>query len=1222
MKRIVVLCVCCFCLCAIPVTLSAFVHGPSLSGEGTSASGRLIVKIDGNATTAISHDKSHAVAVGIADFDTVNRKYGIRRQEYLYPAKATAYHPEALRNVFVVEVPSGVNADDLKNAYLKLPDVVYVEFDAVAELYDTPNDPYFAQQWGLHNTGQEHYHVFRYEDCGNDVPGVDTGTVDVDIDAWEVYNNPPDQTVTTVVAIIDTGVDMDHPDLNGRIWSNPAEISGNGVDDDHNGYIDDVHGWDFCSTDEVYDFGEDNDPTDEYGHGTHCAGIVAAVGDNNLGIAGVVDDCRIMPLKFSPVMLSSLAARAIVYAADNGADVISMSWGYPWQVQVLDDALAYARTRGMILVAASGNDGEEVANYPAASPGVITVAAGNSDGYITSFSTFDNHVNITAPGQSILSLRADATDMYAPCEEGVHVIGDQYILASGTSMACPYVAGIAAYLRAESPGLVPDVLENILYTTAVDVVDPYDTGGDYPGWDKYSGFGWANLHDALAVVPEKRAKIIAPLSNAIVCGTVTVTGTADGADFSSYTLEYGEGATPTTWTPIATSGTPVTDGILGQWHTGSRNGRYSIRLRVGTENVARVTVSVCNGTIVEITNPHEDAIVVSSTEILGTACAPNFVGYDVESAPLSDPDDWTTLVESSIPVFSDKMHVWNTGVLDDGQYLLRLSLYSSSGLEKADTVQVSVQSIFSTGNAWKLHFDTSVAVTANYGDFNGDGINEVVVGTEDSLYFVAVDGTPLIDEWRSVPAYDFRIPVAVGNLDGDAIEDLVAIGAWGGAPHATLFGFRSADTNYAINLPMGPIFESLDGGSTKYYPRLLLEDIDNDGLDEIIYYTGARASTQAHWFVYNPDGTFAHQIAEPSLLFPGCQYADLDGDNIDELYTASDYQLYRCTQSGLFLSAYQWPGLESGAFKCENISAIDIDADSKQELIVLGSYDNSIGDFWIFAFDENLTLKPGWPHNTGIDNYVLASSPIFADIDTDGSLEYFITMWELAYSQVYAWHIDGAAYTGDSSTAIFATSPNPAKIHAPVLSDMNDDGLPDVVVCLGPDIFYTYNVERILAWDINGDVLSGWPMVVNPDIVQPGNFSWHSPVIGDINKDGYVDMVVTTIMNDLVFLNFEGMHYRPGACPVPTWRYNRRMNNIGPVRSAGMVCGDADSDGYVNLLDILFLISFLYGNPPGPTPDPVAAGDANADGAINLLDVLHLVNFLYNSPPGPEPICP
>ena len=490
------------------------------------------------------------------------------------------------------------------------------------------------------------------------------------------------------------------------------------------------------------------------------------------------------------------------------------------------------------------------------------------------------------------------------------------------------------------------------------------------------------------------------------------------------------------------------------------------------------------------------------------------------------------------------------------------------------------------------------------------------------MYFIAVDGTPLTDGWPSVPAYDFRIPVAVGRLDDDDIDDLVAIGAWGGAPHATLFGFPSMDTNYAINLPVGPMFESLDGGATKYYPNLLLKDIDNDGKDEIIYYTGARANIVTHWYVYNPDGTFKYQIAEPSLSFPGCLYADLDGDNIDELYTAGDYQLYHCAHSGLILSSYQWPGLETGKFLCESMSAIDIDADSKLELIVLGSYDNSLGDFWIFTFDEDLALKDGWPHNTGIDNYVLASAPIFADIDTDGSLEYFITMWELAYSQVYAWHIDGAAYTGDSTTAIFATSPNPAKIHAPVLSDMNDDGLPDVVVCLGPDIFYTYDVERIIAWDVNGDVLSGWPMVVNPDIVQPGNFSWHSPVIGDINKDGFVDMVVTTIMNDLVFMNFEDMHYRSGACPVPTWKYNRRMNNIGPVRSAEMVCGDADSDGYVNLLDILFLISYLYGDPPGPIPDPAEAGDGNADGAINLLDVLQLVNYLYNSPPGPEPVCP
>jgi len=1220
MKRHSMLYILMACLFLIPASLSAYVHNNTADYD-KSASGRLVVKLDPAAKTQLSRDKSNAASVGIADFEAVNRRFHIIGQEQLFPV-ASADHHETLRNIFIIDIPAGVNSDELKAAYAELSDVVYAEFDVVAELYDAPNDTYFIQQWGLHNTGQEHYHVYRYDDCYNDILGVDTGTADIDIDALEVLDNPPDQTVTTIVAIIDTGVDMDHPELAGRIWNNTDEIPGNGLDDDHNGYIDDVNGWDFCSTDNITDLDEDNDPTDEYGHGTHCAGIVTAVANNGQGIAGILDDCRIMPVKFSPVMLSSLAARAIVYAADNGADVISMSWGYPWQIQVLDDALAYAHAKGVVLVAASGNDGAEAANYPAASSNVITVAAGNSDGYVTDFSTFDNHVDITAPGQAILSLRADTTDMYGPCEAGVHLVGDNYLIASGTSMSCPAVAGIAAYMRAVSPGLMPNVLENTLYATAVDIVNPYPVGGSYPGWDKYSGHGWANLSDALAAVPQKRAAIQQPSPNAIVSGMVTISGIADGAVFSSYSLEFGEGATPSAWTTITTSGTPVTDDMLGQWDTEDLNGQYTIRLSVGSENISYVTVYVCNESISDIQTPQNDDTAVSTISVTGTACDPDFAAYQLEYAPQSDPMSWTMLTSSSVPIVNGEIAAWNTGVLDDGMYLLRLSLYTSGGLKAADTVSVHVQSVFSTDHAWKLHFDTAVTVVANYGDFNGDGTNEIVVGTEDSLYFIAVDGTPLTTGWPSVPAYDFRIPVAVGKLDADDIEDFVAIGAWGGAPHATLFGFRSGDSDFSQNLPMGPIFESLDGGSTKYYPQLLLKDIDNDEIDEIIYYTGARGSTQSHWFVYSADGTFRYQISEPSLLFPGCLFADLDGDDIDELYTAADYQLRLCQPDGYIQSTYQWPGLETGAFKCESMSAVDIDADSKLELIVLGSYDNDQGDFWIFAFDENLALKPGWPHNTGIDSYVLASSPIFADVDTDGSLEYFISMWELAYAQVYAWHIDGSSYTGDSSTAIFTTSPNPAKIHAPLLSDMNNDGLPDVVVCLGPDIFYTYDAERIIAWDVDGEVLSGWPLVVNPDVTQPGNFGWHSPVIGDIDQDGFVDMITTTIMNDLVFMNFDGMHYRPTACPVPTWKYNRRMNNIGPVRSAEMVCGDADGDGYVNLLDILFLITYLYGDPPGPAPDPPEAGDANADTDLNLLDVLYLVNFLYNSPPGPEPLCP
>ena len=169
-----------------------------------------------------------------------------------------------------------------------------------------PNDPYFYQQWSLDQTS----------DADIDAP-----------EAWDIETGDP----SVVIAILDTGVDYNHEDLAGNIWINDDEIE-DGQDSDGNGYIDDIRGWDFGSG--------DNDPMDWNGHGTHCSGIASAMTNNNVGIAGVCWNCKIMPLKFD--FSNVEAAEALAYAADNGADVISMSWGGYVYSQLLHDALNYA----------------------------------------------------------------------------------------------------------------------------------------------------------------------------------------------------------------------------------------------------------------------------------------------------------------------------------------------------------------------------------------------------------------------------------------------------------------------------------------------------------------------------------------------------------------------------------------------------------------------------------------------------------------------------------------------------------------------------------------------------------------------------------------------------------------------------------------------------------------------------------------------------------------
>jgi subtilisin family serine protease len=267
----------------------------------------------------------------------------------------------------------------------------------------------------------------------------------------------------TVVAVIDTGVDWNHEDLAANIWTNPNEIPGNGKDDDKNGYVDDVRGWDFvnagnssCSFAEDCSR-EDNDPSDVQGHGTHVAGIIAARANNNLGISGIAPEAKIMPLKAgfstgsSAFLQTDDIIQAINYAIDNGADVINMSFaGYG--LNVLSTILNQANSRGIICVAAAGNNSSNTPIYPAAISSVIAVGS-TADGISkSSFSNFGAWVDITAPGSWILST----------------IPGNRYDHKSGTSMSSPIVAGVAALLKAKNPGSSSDAIKKLLYDNSTE----------------------------------------------------------------------------------------------------------------------------------------------------------------------------------------------------------------------------------------------------------------------------------------------------------------------------------------------------------------------------------------------------------------------------------------------------------------------------------------------------------------------------------------------------------------------------------------------------------------------------------------------------------------------------------------------------------------------------------------------------------------------------------
>jgi subtilisin family serine protease len=279
-------------------------------------------------------------------------------------------------------------------------------------------DPRSAEQWALQ---------------GDAPMGIDS--------AWRQTTG-----ADVTVAIIDSGIDLGHPDLAPNLWTNPGEIPGNGIDDDGNGYVDDVHGFDFVDG--------DGTPQDLNGHGTHVAGIVGARGGNGIGGAGVAWRARLMAVRVLDDQArgtTTAVAGGIRYAVDNGARIVNLSLAGPSSTPDLEDAVRYAQARGVLIVVAAGNDGADLTTaptYPATygEDNVLGVAATTRDGGLSSVSDYGPGADLAAPGEEILST----------------ALGGGYEWRTGTSMAAPEVAGALVLLAAARPDLDGNGLRDAL----------------------------------------------------------------------------------------------------------------------------------------------------------------------------------------------------------------------------------------------------------------------------------------------------------------------------------------------------------------------------------------------------------------------------------------------------------------------------------------------------------------------------------------------------------------------------------------------------------------------------------------------------------------------------------------------------------------------------------------------------------------------------------------
>jgi len=399
--------------------------------------------------------------------DNLNKKYGVQ--------KIVATGNKKKGDTYILNFKQKQDIQNLVSIYQKTGLFKYVEPNYIGKIHGqskslraTPNDTHFARQYGLFNDG-----TFS----------ATLSVADADIDmelAWDIEQGD----ASIIVAVLDAGAKMNHPEFNNRIWQNTADLA-NGTDDDANGYIDDLQGWDFVNN--------DNDPADDHGHGTNVAGIIGANANNNTGYVGVDWNCKVMICKVldnTGAGTYTWWADAIYYAVDNGANVINMSLGGASFSNMLEDAVNYAHTNNVTVVCSMGNDNNNAIVYPAGFANSIAVGSTDASDQrsvpfnwsVSSGSSYGNHIDVVAPGTHVYGLSHTSNTVY-----NIHW--------SGTSQATPLVVGVCALLLAQDPTKTPEDIRMILRNTAEDQVG--NAIEDVAGFDNYYGYGRLNAHQAL-----------------------------------------------------------------------------------------------------------------------------------------------------------------------------------------------------------------------------------------------------------------------------------------------------------------------------------------------------------------------------------------------------------------------------------------------------------------------------------------------------------------------------------------------------------------------------------------------------------------------------------------------------------------------------------------------------------------------------------------------------
>ncbi|MFC1645646.1 S8 family serine peptidase [Candidatus Omnitrophota bacterium] len=893
--------------------------------------------------------------------------------------------------------------EDVLDACEKLnrdPEVEYAQPNYLNELHSIPDDPYYSSLsswgqnygdlWGLKKIqAEEAWDTFAGRSKKKKKPG------------FHLAGNG------VIVAVLDTGIDYEHQDLADNMWINNGEIPNNAIDDDGNGYIDDIHGWDFSGQVE-YVIAPDNDPQDYYGHGSHCAGTIAAVGNNGLGIIGVAPKAELMAVKVFPNAYDEVIVEAIKYAADNGAKVLSNSWGPMFKRPknpVLEEVIDYAYDeKGCVVVFSAGNSDADTAYYsPANYSKTIAVGASNPLDEKCYFSNYGAKLDVTAPGggvwheyaiggmgvYNILSVLSYDNELIEGNPYDLRV-GDNYLRLGGTSMACPHVSGLAALILSAHPNYSNEEVTHTIRATADDIEDE--------GWDIKSGHGRINAYKAMQLnrigvtritEPAYGIFVVLPEDNPIL-EIKGVAKTNRKKYFDYYELYYAPESDTTNWTLITRENSMVEEAAtLGYWDMSSlAMDRYIIKLVM----YDRLQNAFSDYSLIDY---------AGLTHYL-EGWPKNVDDFSVEPLFVDLNNDGEKEVVTATP---DKVYVWTydgvllanwpkelaqysqaiadvylaAGNLDDDEELEIVAIGNLESVDQQQNVQIQgiiyVWDIDGTGvSGFPKVYETSKLIpSVIISDINSDGKPEIIYGelvnqnTDLLMHAININQEELTGWPITISGYGTEILDAyfsVGYIDEDIYMDIV-VSPYKGETYTTLRGFNYKG-EYIRNWPS----QFFIGDEFNTDP--VVGDVDNDGKMEV------GIGCKAGFYLFDDDGE----------LMPNWP---------QRFYYVYDF----CTVC------------VSTEADISSAALADLNNDGFLEIVFVAYAPTRVYDkVRVFVFDLNGQVMEGWPkHIQDIAQFGHElPSPTIGDIDNDGELD--IILGPDTDGFIHAWHKDGTEVQG------------------------------------------------------------------------------------------------------------------------------------------------------------------------------------------------------------------